>query len=184
MKKEKSKILKLKKKYNIFLWLKKHFFKIVLSLTILLTAGLGASLFTSFVPLALQIIGSGLCVSSLGVAVHHKAFENFFDIIRAEIDDEIEKLIASDNDEKQILNEYNIVSNLKKDSNLEIKARKRLIKSIIERKNQEAKEQNKLIKELTKKKQAEAEQEVIKELEQQETQKYKDFDIRDFRDDL
>ena len=85
-------------------------------------------------------------------------------------EEKVDKLVADDGEERQILEEYTAIKDLKNRTNDEIRAKKILIKEIISRKNKEAKEQNKLIKEMTKNKKSQAKQEVIAELDKEQNE--------------
>ena len=169
MKKEKSKILKLKKKYNRALWFEKGLFKIIAITLFSSVAVTGLAAILQIFPLFL--VSLSICLASFGALACDVAMLNLIFNRRAKIDDEIEKLRSSDEQEKQIFNEYVKLQKIKENSKEKIKRKNNLIVELIKNKNLEAKKYNKLVKDLTKKKKSEAEQEVIAELEKEQNEK-------------
>ena len=168
MKKEKSKILKLKKKYNRTLWLEKNLFKIIAIIIFPAIAAMFLAAILQILPLF--IIGVSFFIASFGalscdIGIHNLIFNR-----RAKIDDEIEKLISADEQEKQILDEYVKLEKFKENSKEQIKRKNNLIVELIKNKKLEAKEYNKLVKDLTKNKKSQAKQEVVAELEKKGNQ--------------
>jgi len=167
MKKDKSKILKLKKKYNRTLWLEKNLFKIIVVTMFPSIAAMCLSAILQILPLF--IVGVSFFIASFGalscdVGIHNLIFNR-----RAKIDDEIEKLLSSDEQEKQIFNEYVKLEEIKENSKENINIKNNLIVELIKNKNREAKKYNKLVKDLTKKKKSQVEQEVIADIVKEQT---------------
>ena len=166
MKKEKSKILKLKKKYDRTLWFGNKLFKIIAITMFSSVAVTGLAAILQIFPLFL--VSLSICLASFGALACDVGIHNLIFNRRAKIDDEIEKLISSDEQEKQIFNEYVKLKIIKENSKEQIKRKNNLIVELIKNKNREAKKYNKLVKDLTKKKKSEAEQEVVAELEKEQ----------------
>lgn len=167
MKKEKSKVLKLKKKYDRLTWLINYKFLISAGITIvsLLTATIG--IVASLIPLWLTTT----CLTMVALGIISVNFDaetcRKINVKRDKLDEQINKLIDEDSEEKQILNEYQQIKNLEKETIRQVKDKKHLIKTLIEKKNEEAKQHEKLVKLLAEAKKANADEKVVEQIEKQ-----------------
>ena len=160
MKKEKSKLLKLKKKSNNLKRFGKNcIFISALSLAVLSGVGLISSLIFNL-PMWICLTFSALFVGTFAYSACYDYLVKLIEKKFIKIDNEINELAAKDCDEKSILNEFNSIKKLEN----EIKSKKILIREMIKRKRVEAVDQKSLIKKLTKTKKANARKEAIEEV--------------------
>lgn len=164
MKTEKSKILKLKKKFKRLTTLKEHQEFISMCLYFGGMAGVIISLMCPLPIWVYLIFGIPVFIGLATTLLEWKIL-NSIDNKRGELDDEIEKLIKEDELENQIFTEYQEIQRIQKEAKNQVEGKQNLINKLIEKKNKQASLLQKIIKDKMKGAKKAKREEIIKELE-------------------